>query len=142
MSVDEETVNQAAELLRTKWLGPGGHLHPAAGYIEKREQVFLARLHALGVLVKEGTAAIDAIDNPSKDDDGKDKPVKTIDDVGADIIITYAKFFNSYSGGVKGIRSKQFTKVGSSVKSGVTPEEPKRSVWDKLRGKNKDNETA
>lgn len=142
MSVDEETVNQAAELLRTKWLGPKGHLHPAAGYIEKREQTYLARLHALGILVKDGTKAIDAIENPPKDKNGKDKKVKTIDEVSSDIIINYALIFNDYSGGIKGYRSGQFAKIGSSVRSGVPPEIHKRSLLDKIRGKNKEGEIS
>lgn len=142
MSVDEDTGNQKAELLRTKFLGPSGPLHPAAGNIEKREQVYLTKLHILGLLVRDGSAAIDAIENPPKEDNGEDKKVKTIDDVNGDIIINYAQLFNSYSGGRKGFRSNQFTKVGSSVRSGVTPEPPKRSMWDKIRGKGKENETS
>jgi hypothetical protein len=140
MSENEDTVNQEAELLRTKWLGPSGHLHPAAGLIEKREQPFLARLYLLGILSTRGTAAIDAIENPPKDDNGKDKKVETIDDVLADLPTIYAKVFLSHSGSIKGFRSNQFAKIGSSVRSGVTVEGPKRSVWDKLRGKGKDNE--
>lgn len=136
---EEEQINQAAELLRTKWLGPSGHLHPAAGYIEKREQVFLSRLKALGFLVEKGTQAINDIEN-YHDNPTDAQPVDTIDDVLGRMIGQYADWFNSYSGGIKGIRSKQFSKIGSSVRAGATVEEPKRSLFDKLRGKNKESE--
>ncbi len=135
--MSEEPLDDKSEIHRTKFLGPAGHLHHAAGYVEKSEQFLLTNMLTYGNLVKRGNERITKLSK-------KDTSGKTMDEIIGEEMINYALTYNSKSGGIKGFRSKQFTRVGTAKGMGaITPEslDPKRSLLDKLRGKNKPDES-
>ena len=64
---------------------------------------------------------------------------ENMDEILSDTVISFARRYTSYSGSVKALRSQQITKREASQGAGASlpTSEPKRSLWDKLTGKNK-----
>ena len=64
---------------------------------------------------------------------------ENMDEILSDTVIAFARRYTSYSGSVKALRSQQITKREASQGAGAAlpTSEPKRSLWDKLTGKNK-----
>lgn len=131
------TVHAQSELLKTQWLGSAGHLHSAASFLNDFEIIQCAKLLTMGeinVRVKKSLIALNS----------KDKTVKnkreTINDIASDMPNIYARNFIDLKASRGGFRSSQFTKVSSSVRSGVTPIVEKQGSWSKLKfwGKKKE----
>ena len=117
-----------------KFLAPKSDLHPSAGNLVKQEQIYLTTLHILGEFSKRADARIKRLSDPTIEDKGE-----TMDEIISDVILNFARRYNSYSGGVKALRSQQITKREASQGAGASlpVSEPKRSLWDKITGKNK-----